>query len=208
MAGKTYSAADIQVIEFDQHVWANPTMYFGVRRGDPELATQVLCAVLGHALHPATRVAPAHTPQVEAEVHGDLKFWVADDQADALDEQSRALLGYYGSLLGPNRWNSAAAAALSTRTAIEVWRDGYGFRQELAGLRPIEQPQEIGSPTGAGTRVAFELDRAYVGAGTALTDDLGSLDLHGLHCSDPHGPGGVVVRDLRDRSNPAEFHYR
>lgn len=62
-------------------------MYFGVRQGNPELATRVLCAVLSHALHPATRVAPAHIPRVEAEVQGDLKFWVADDQVDVLGEQ-------------------------------------------------------------------------------------------------------------------------
>ncbi|MGW7244179.1 hypothetical protein [Streptomyces sp. NPDC054804] len=206
--GKTYSAADVQVVEFDQHVRARPSMYFGVGRGSPELATQVLCTVLRHALHPATRVAPAHSPQVEAEVLGDLTFRVADEQADALDEQGRPHLGYYGSLLGPNRWASAAAAALSSRTVIEVWRDGHGFRQELAGVRPIEEPQEIDSPTGAGTRVVFELDQSYTGARTVLATDLGSLDLHGPHCGDPHGPGSVVVRDLRDRSNPAEIRYR
>ncbi|MFD4604406.1 hypothetical protein ACFWPQ_41120 [Streptomyces sp. NPDC058464] len=208
MAEKTYSAADIQVVEFDLHVRATPSMYFGVGRGSPELATRVLCAVLGHALHPATRVAPAHTPRVEAEVHGDLRFWVADDQADALDAQDRPQLGYYGSLLGPDRWNSAAAAALSARTVIEVWRGGHGFRQELAGLRPIEEPREFDAPAGAGTRVAFELDQEHAGAGAALADDLGSLDLHGPHCRDPRGPGRVVLRDLRDPGSPAEVCYR
>ncbi|MFE4965772.1 hypothetical protein [Streptomyces sp. NPDC056660] len=167
--------------------------------------------MLSHALHPATRVAPAHVPRVEAEVQGDLKFWVADDQVDALGEQDWPHLGYYGSLLGPNRWASAAAAVLSSRTVVEAWRDGHGFRQELAGIRPMEEPQETDSPTGTGTRVAFELDPTYIGAATELAADLGSLDLHGPHCCDTRGPGRVVVRDPRDPrdpSNPAEVRYR
>ncbi|SOE07494.1 hypothetical protein [Streptomyces sp. Ag109_G2-15] len=44
--------------------------------------------------------------------------------------------GYHGALLGPERWTGAAAAALGTRTVVEVWRDGHGVRQELAGIRP------------------------------------------------------------------------
>ncbi|SCF36189.1 hypothetical protein GA0074696_4856 [Micromonospora purpureochromogenes] len=53
---KSYSRTDITVLEFDGSV------------RNPRLATEVLCAVLRHALHPAIKVAPIHTPYVTAQI--------------------------------------------------------------------------------------------------------------------------------------------
>lgn len=49
-----YSAADIRVIGFDEHVRSTPSMYFGAHQGDPHLATEVLCGVPAHALDPGS----------------------------------------------------------------------------------------------------------------------------------------------------------
>lgn len=193
-----YSAAGIEVLEFDESVRRRPGMYFGVARDNPGLATEVLCGVLGHALHPAARVGPAHTSQVTAEVVGDLAFMVADDRAFALDRDGPARLGYFGSLLGPDRWASAAAAAVSSRTVVEVWRDGVGFRQELAGIRPLTGPRRYDPPPDAGTRVSFELDPDYFGSGHAIASDLAGFDPHGPDCVEPAGPGQVTLVDVRN----------
>lgn len=195
--GDSYDASDIQVIDFDEHVRTHPEMYFGARHSGPDTATRVLSAVLGHALHPATRLAPVHTARVEAEIQGGLTFWVADDLVADAQDAAWPRLGYYGTLLGPDRWTCAAAAALSTRTVVEMWRDGRGFRQELSGLRPVEV---IDAPAGKGTKVLFELDSTW--AGTALSTDLASLDLHGPDCDAPVGPGRVTLRDLRAPHGP------
>ena len=204
----TYSAADIQLLEFDDAVRKRPGMYFGASRESAGLATQVLCGVLGHVLHPATSVAPAHTLRACAEISADLAFSVIDDQANPFDEQGLPRLGYYGSLLGPDRWISAAAAAVSSRAVVEVWRDGRGFHQVLAGVRPVGPPEELEAGDGCGTRVTFELDPAYFGPRAAISTDLRSLDLHGPDCTEPSGPGFVTVRDLRLHGCPGEIRYR
>ncbi|GII58948.1 hypothetical protein Pth03_73370 [Planotetraspora thailandica] len=196
MAEHRYSAADITILEFDDSVRTRTAMYFRASRESPELATRVLSEVVGHALHPATRVGPPHTARAHAEISADLAFSVEDDLTDALDDQGRPRPGYYDSLLGPDRWLSGAAAALSGRTVVEVWRDGRGFRQELAGLRPLGAPEEFEPSAGGGTRLSCELDPALFAPGSAITTDLDSLDLHGTHCPEPHG-GHVTIRDLR-----------
>ncbi|MGI8334787.1 hypothetical protein ACRYCC_32955 [Actinomadura scrupuli] len=198
-----YSAADIQVLEFDESVRARPGMYFGVGRENAALATEVLGSVLVHALHPAARLAPTHTPRVHAEVFADLAFAVADDQAGLAGDGGIPRLGYHGSLLGTDRWLLAAAAAVSARVIVEVWRDGRGHCQELSGLRPVTMPQEFDAPPGSGTKVTFELDRIYFGPDAAITSDLNALDLHGPYCTDPPGPGRVTIRDLR-RGNDSD----
>lgn len=203
-----YSASGIQVAEFDESVRSRPAMYFGVDRRDPDLATGVLCAVLAYGLHPAARVAAPHTLRIRAEVSGDLAFVVDDELTDALDGLGYPRLGYHGSLLGPERWVSAAAAAVCSRTVVEVWRDGRGLRHELAGLCPLTAPQEVDAPGGAGTRVRFELDGAYFGDGRAIAADLTSLDVHGPYCDDPTGPGKVTLTDLRHGGNPVVSRYR
>ncbi|MEU4771594.1 hypothetical protein [Micromonospora sp. NPDC023644] len=204
MTEPDYSLAKIAVLEFDDSVRKQPGMYFGVGREDPRLATRVLCAVVGHAFHPPTRVAASHTPDVVAEITADLVFSVTDDQADILTGRGMPKLGYYDSLLACDRWSSAAAAAVSAQTVVEVWRHGHGFRQSLIGLRPVEPPAEFSAPAGAGTRVAYILDPAYFGS-AAITTDLASLDVHGPHCANTTGPGKVVVRDRRERGRPHEY---
>ncbi|BCJ69416.1 hypothetical protein [Polymorphospora rubra] len=208
MEGNGYSTDGIEVLEFDESVKRWLDMYFGTGRGSPDLATRVLSGVLAHALHPAARLAAAHTLRATAEVTGDLSFVVTDDQADALAGSGSVRLGYNGSLLGPVRWISAAAAAVSSRTVVEVWRDGRGLCQELAGLHPIAEPRDIHPPTGVGTRVSFELNNAYFGPGQVIAANLASLDLHGPDCVDPAGPGHVTVIDMRGREEPIVIPYR
>ncbi|MBF9072849.1 hypothetical protein [Streptacidiphilus fuscans] len=195
-------------MDFDEHVRAQPQMYFRVGRSNPELATRVLENVLGHALHPAARLAPLHTLQAEAKITGDLSFAVRDDRADALDGHGHPQLGYFGSLLLPERWLSAAASALSSRVVVKVWRNGHAFEQELAGLRPVSEPRRTDPQPGTGTRIAFELDRAFLGQHHALTLNLTALDLHGPDCDAPAGPGRVTVTDLREADRPISAHYQ
>jgi hypothetical protein len=195
-----YSAADITVLEFDEAVRKRPGMYFGVGPTDPRLATRVLSAVVGGAFHPPAKVAPVHSPVVVAEITADLAFSVTDNRADALTGEGTPRQGYYGSLLTSNRWKSAAASAVSARTTVDVWRDGRGLRQELAGLRPTGPPTEFAGPAGEGTRVAYLLDTGYLDPASAITTDLGGLDLHGPGCAPPAGPGSVLLRDLRTRA--------
>ncbi|MEV4539086.1 hypothetical protein AB0J82_35465 [Asanoa sp. NPDC049518] len=203
MTGHRYSPEDITVIDFDDAVRRRPGMYFGASMADPRLATCVLGAVVRDAFHPATRVAASHVPSVVVEITADLAFSVADDQAETLAGRDLPKFGYFGSLLTPVRLASAAAAAVSTETTVEVWRDGRGFRQRLLGLRPAEEPAPFAAPGGSGTRVAYLLDPAYFGSAliTAIT---AGLDLHGPQCTERAGPGMVLVRDLRDPDQPAE----
>ncbi|MEU9202712.1 hypothetical protein [Streptomyces sp. NPDC048332] len=208
MAEKTYDAADIQVLEFDDAVRASPGMYFGAAQGDPALATKVLCRVVGHSLHPAVSVARPHSLRVIVEISADLTFSVADDHVDPLDGHGKPRLGYYGSLLGNDRWLSAAAAAVSSHAVVEVWREGRGFRQELHRLRPAGAPEEFEAAPGSGTRVSFELDPAYFGSDSAITSDLTSLELHGPHCTGRDGAGYVVFRDHRDGGDRPECRLR
>lgn len=207
MAENTYGAADIHVLEFDEAVRARPGMYFGVGPEDPALATQVLCRVLDHALHPAARLARAHTASVHAEILGDLSFAVTDDQIGPVDEHGVPRRGYQDSLLGTDRWMLAAAAAVSSHSFVEIWQDGRGFRQELARLRPTSAPERCDAPSGGGTKATFHLDPAYVGHDAAITRDLNTLDLHGPHCTEPAGPGQVTIRDLRRGPDSTPSHY-
>jgi len=126
-----YSAADITVLSMVDAVRKRPGMYFGVGPGDPRLATKVLGAVVTHAFHPATRVADRHTPHVVVEITADLAFSVTDDQAETLTGEDMPRCGYENSLLTPDRWLAAAAAAVSSQTTVEIWRDDRGFRQQL-----------------------------------------------------------------------------
>ncbi|MFF9623702.1 hypothetical protein [Streptomyces griseosporeus] len=205
--GDSYDAADIRVTEFDQHVRTHPGMYFGASGdGTAGRATRVLCAVLDHALHPAAGLAPTHTARVEAEILGDLTFRVADDQVEDAGDRDWPRPGYYGALLGPCRWIWAAAAAVSARAVVEVWREGRGFRQELRGLGPLEYPRAFDAPAGTGTRVLYELDGTW--AATALSPDLAALDRHAPHCGGRLGPGGVTLRDLRAPGSPVTVRLR
>lgn len=161
MGVMVYDASMIRVLEFDEHVRARPTMYFGAELGDPRLATKVFRAVLIDATHNEP------LPRVEAEVLADLTFWVTDDQPVTFHEDGTPLLGLNDTLFRADRCLSAAAAALSTRTVVERWHNGRGFRQELAHGRPTAPPEPFASPEGDGTRVVFDLDPAYCTAAIA-----------------------------------------
>lgn len=183
-------------------------MYFGVGQGDPGLPASVLCAVAGHALHPATSVGREHTLRTVVEITDHLGFTMTMDQPHTWEGAEAPTLGYYDSLLGPEWWLPAAAAALCKRAAVEMWCEGRGFRQDLAGIRPVTAPREFEPPAGSGTRMTFALDLEYVGHTSALPTDLEHLDLHGPHCSETNGPGQVIIRDLRDGGTGREAFYR
>ncbi|SNY44938.1 hypothetical protein [Paractinoplanes atraurantiacus] len=191
MTDHHYSAADLTVLSMTDAVRRRPGMFFAP---GPDLATRVLCTVIGHAFHPAATVAAAHTPRVVADITAGLAFSVTDDQAAA--DPDRPRLGYDGTLLTPERWSYAAAVAVSTHTSVETWRDGRGFRQSLTGLHPLKPPEPLTAPAGAGTRVAYVLDPAFFGP-AAITADLAALDVHGPRRTAPSGPGEVLIRDHR-----------
>ncbi|MEU6611934.1 hypothetical protein ABZ922_44230 [Streptomyces shenzhenensis] len=199
-----YDAADIEVLEFDAAVRKRMGMYFGVGRGDSRLPVCVLSAVGRHVLHPATRVAAEHSLRAVVEINGDLSFTTVMDQTHAWVGSDTPALGYYDSLLGPEWWLLAAAAALSERVTIEMWSAGRGFGQELVGMRPLSGPREFDSLEGSGMKVTFVFDPTHVGLGFALPADLENLDLHGPQCSAPAGSGHVLIRDLRHGSTGQE----
>jgi DNA gyrase/topoisomerase IV subunit B len=113
-----YNTADIAGLTMADVIRKRPEMYFGVGQGDPHLATELLCAVVGYAFHPA---AASHAAHVVVEITADLEFSVADDQADALTETGVPQLCHEGSLLTAGRWSSAATAVLSSWAVVEVW---------------------------------------------------------------------------------------
>ena len=191
-----YETEGVRVLRFDEAVRARPGMYFGVGLGDPRLATKVFEAVVGHAFHPAASVARAHLPMVTAEITGDLAFSVVDDQVTAWDRQGVARRGYFDSLMTSDRWQAAAAAAVSARTVVEVWRDGAGLRQELDHLRPTAGPQPFDPPPGRGTGMRFELDPEFFGT-AAITAAVEALTLHGPDCTRGSGPGRISISDRR-----------
>ncbi len=187
-----YSAADIRVLDLDAAVRKWPGMYFPVDRSP----AGVLREVVDCAVHPPPRVAGSHTTEVVAEITDAYGFSVTDGLAATLTDDGGPVLGYFGSLLTPDRLTAAAAAALSVRVTVEVWRGGRGFRQELAGLRPLGPPVPFEAPAGAGTRVRYLLDADWFGP-PGITAGLTARDLLGPCCGEEPGPGCVVLRDLR-----------
>ncbi|GAQ53997.1 hypothetical protein [Streptomyces acidiscabies] len=188
MTASEYDASHITVPSMEEFVLRRPGMHFRVGLRDPRLTGEVLSAVVGHALHPAAKVAEPHSSRVEVEIHADLEFSIADDRADALDAEGCPVPGYNDSLLGPNRYSAAAAAVLSAETVVEVWRDGRGFRQTLRRLQPVAEPAEFTPPPAEGTRIRFRLDPAY------FTTPLPSEP---LTCDHEPGAGYLRVTDLR-----------
>jgi len=186
-----YSKAHIEVLEFDESVRRRPGMYFGVSLDDLRLPSNVVRRVVDHAVHPAPHLAPPHSPIVEVEILDDLSFSITDNQFCTAERCRVPEHGYFGSLLGPDRWTLAAAAAVSRRAVVEVWEDGHGLRQELTGLRPSGPPAPVAAPRGRGTRVIVELDPYRVGADATITTELEAIG----RC-DGDGCEAEVIRGL------------
>jgi hypothetical protein len=184
-----YSAADITVLEFPESVLRRPGMYFGVGASNPAMPTRILEHAVGHALHPATRLAPVHVPIVRADIMGNLAFTIADDQAVFGD-------GYQGGILCCPRWELGAATVFTKHAIVEVWQHNHGLHQHLDHGHPIGPAREFTPATARGTRVTLHLDPALLAPGAAITTDLAALDLHGPDCADPT-PCDLVIRDLR-----------
>ncbi|WP_405055785.1 hypothetical protein OG474_23945 [Kribbella sp. NBC_01505] len=188
-----YNVGDLVILEYDEAVRKRPGMYFRVGFDSPRFPTNVLEAVAGHALHPAAAVAFAtHTLHSTLDILDDRSFTIT-----TLCPQDLSADGYYDSLLTPEWWLLAAAAALSDRGVVEVWSDEVGFRQELAGIRPSSPRQLYDAPAGSGLRVELHLDPAVVGPDFVFPSVQG-LDLHGPECDQPARGGAVVFRDLRE----------
>ena len=162
---KAYTAADITVLSFEEAVRKRPGMYFRTGPESPDLPTSILLEVVYDALHPADG---GHR-QVDVEVTADLRFTVTADQPPDLDDLGEPKPGLYGSLIGKSRWALAAAAALSTRTHIEIWADGRGWRQELTGTIPARPEPFTASAQADGTRVTFDLSSAFLPAGAVIS---------------------------------------
>ncbi|AUI57321.1 hypothetical protein [Amycolatopsis sp. BJA-103] len=193
-----YSTADIEVLEFDESVRHWPGMFFGVSLDDPRLPTNVVRVGVDHAIHPTRHLAALHTPVVDVEILGDLFFSITDDQFCAAEGCRVPDSGYFGSLLGPDRWMLAAAAALSRRTTVKVWQDGRGLRQELAGLRPIGQPESFTGPRCCGTTVTIELDPGRLRPDVAIDTNLETIGLcRADDCAT--APRCVTVNDRRNK---------
>jgi DNA gyrase/topoisomerase IV subunit B len=178
---------------FEEHVRARPAMYFGVDRDSAALPTEVLQRVAWDAMHrrDGTR------GQISVTITSDLGFTVEDERPHSADERGRPLPGFFGSLLDEDRWAPAAAAALSVRTVIEVWLDGLGYRQELAGAVPTGPWVECPAPRPYGTKTAFHLDPTYVGPGEAIAWALRPEELQEEGCETHPSPATFSIRDLR-----------
>ncbi|WP_328491362.1 hypothetical protein OHS59_00390 [Streptomyces sp. NBC_00414] len=208
MTDHSYDAADIEVIGFDVAVRKRPGMYFGVGPASPKLPANLLCAVGRHVLHPATGVAGDHTLRGLLAITSDNSFTISMDQPHAWTGPDAPVLGYFGSLLGPEWWLLAAAATLSERMAVEMWCAGRGLRQVHTGIRPLTAPRAFHSPQGSGTSVSITFDPAYVGPHFVLPAELEDLDLHGPHCAEPAGSGHVLFRDVRGGRAVREVLHR
>ncbi|MDT0455020.1 hypothetical protein RM550_04595 [Streptomyces sp. DSM 41527] len=188
-----YTADQIQVVTFAESVRARPAMYFRVGRDSPELPTEVLQTVAWDALH---HDDGTHG-RISVEIRSDLSFTVEDDRRHTADELGNPLPGFFNSLFDKERWAPAAAAALSVRTIIEVWLDGRGFRQELAGSAPTGPWEEFTAPVANGTLATFELDPAYCAPGEAIAWALLPSELHGEKCDQHPSLATFQIRDLR-----------
>nr|WSX75783.1 hypothetical protein OH826_19180 [Streptomyces sp. NBC_00899] len=188
-----YTADQIRVITFDEHVRARPAMYFRVARESPELPTEILQQVVRDALHHRDGTHG----QISVEIETDLVFSVEDDQRRTSDERGRPVPGFFGSLLDKERWAPAAAAVLSVRTVVEVRLDGRGFRQALAGAVPTGDWEEFATSKPSGTRTTFQLDPSYCGPDEAIAWSLRPEELHGRECAAGLSPVTFSIHDLR-----------
>ncbi|MEU9994186.1 hypothetical protein [Streptomyces sp. NPDC050848] len=77
-----YTADQLRVIAFEEHVRARPAMYFRVERDSAELPTEVLQRVVWDAMHHRDGTHG----QVSVEITSDLSFTVEDELTHSADE--------------------------------------------------------------------------------------------------------------------------
>jgi hypothetical protein len=196
MDREVYTAAHITVLSFEEAVRKRTGMYFAVAPDSPDLPTNILRGVIEDALH---LVGGGHCT-VDIEVTADLRFTVADDQPLSLDDLGEPKPGFYDSLLDKRRSALAAAAALSSRTLIEIRASGRGWRQELTGTT-LTIPETFAAPGEAdGTRVTFELDAGFLAPGAVIStspEQLRAWDIGCARCADPLRADALTIRDRR-----------
>ncbi|MER5312986.1 hypothetical protein ABT034_35065 [Streptomyces sp. NPDC002773] len=191
-----FTVEPLRVVDFVEHVRRRPAGYFLADQDSSELPTEVLRAVAWDALH---RRDGRHG-RISVEIGSDLSFTVESDQRPSADERERLLPEFFGSLLDMfdmQRWAPSAAAALSVRTVIEVWLDGHGYRQELAGMDLTGPREEFIAPKSFGTRTTFHLDPSFCGPGEAIAWALRPEELHGETCKEHPSPTTFPIHDLR-----------
>ncbi|MGC9496923.1 hypothetical protein [Streptomyces sp. WG7] len=164
-----------------------------VERNSGELSTEVLQRVVWDAMHHRDGTHG----QISVEITSNLSFTVEDERPHSADERGRPLPGFYGSLLDKDRWAPAAAAALSVRMVIEVWLDGRGYRQELAGAVPAGPWEERPAPRLHGTRTTFHLVPSYTGPGEAIAWALRPEELQEEGWETHPSPPTFPIHDLR-----------
>jgi hypothetical protein len=196
MDRESYSAAHVTVVSFGDAVRKRTGMYFAVAPDSPDLPSNILRGVVQDALH---CVGGGHCTVV-AEVTAGLCFTVADDQPLSLSDLGEPGPGFCDSLIGKHRWALAAAAALSSRTLIEIRSGGRGWRQELAGASPA-LPELFATPGEAdGTRATFDLDAGFLAPGAAISaspERLRAWEADCARCAGPRRADSLTIRDRR-----------
>jgi hypothetical protein len=192
---EAYSAGHITVLSFEEAVRKRTGMHFRVAPDSPELPSSILRGVIQDALHPA---GGGHCTVV-AEVTADLCFTVADDQSLFLSDLGEPEPGFYDALIDKRRWALAGAAALSSRTTIEIKAGGRGWRQELTGVVPAH-PEAFAAPGEAdGTRATFELDAGFLAPGAPISTSPERLRAWEADCDRCAGLRRADVLTIRDR---------
>jgi hypothetical protein len=195
MDREPYSAAHITVLSFDEVVRKRTGMYFAVAPDSPDLPSNILRGVIQDALHCA---GGGHCTVV-ADVTADLSFTVADDQPLFLSDLGEPEPGFYDGLIDKRRWALAAAAALSSRTLIEIRAGGRGWRQELTGTTRA-LPELFAAPGEAdGTRATFELDAGFLAPGPGISTSPERLRAWDADCTRCAGlrADALTIRDHR-----------
>jgi hypothetical protein len=199
MDRKRYTAADLTALTFEESVRKRTGMYFGVALNSLDLPTRVLRRVIDDALHP---VGGGPHRAVDVEVTGDLRLTMTDDQPPLLDPFGEPEPGFYESLIDKNRWLLAAAAAVSSRTLIQVRAGGRGWRQELTGTIPT-RPEPFPAPSEAdGTRVKFEFDARLLAPGAVISPPVEQLQVWANDCTTCSGPPRAIALKVQDRRGP------
>ncbi|MEV4314911.1 hypothetical protein [Actinocrispum sp. NPDC049592] len=196
MDRRAYTSADIIVVSLQDAVRKRTEMCFGVARDNPDLATNILRAVIDDALHPAG--GGAHR-MVDIEIVGDLRFTVTDDLPPLLDDLGEPQPGFYDSLLCKRRFALAAAAALSRHTLIEVRAGGRGWRQELTGTTATAANPFACPGTVDGTGVTFDLDATFLAPGSVISTSPERLRAGGTSCDTCSGTLRAETLTIQDR---------